>query len=203
MYGMASRGSSGTSIRKIIYINILRKALKLCHLPAIWLVSRSFERSESRRMLRQDINNALKEAMKAKDQLGVATLRLILAALKDRDIAARTKGSGESVGDPEIRELLQKMVRQRRDSIEMYEKGGRADLAEREAAEIEVISRFLPRPLSDAEVQTAITEVIAELEANSIKDMGRVMAVLKERYAGHMDFGRASAEVKRSLMGDG
>lgn len=203
MYGMASQGSSGTSIRKIIYINILRKALKLCHLPAIWLVSRSFERSESRRMLRQDINNALKEAMKAKDQLGVATLRLILAALKDRDIAARTKGSGESVGDSEIRELLQKMVRQRRDSIEMYEKGGRADLAEREAAEIEVISRFLPRPLSDAEVQTAITEVIAELEANSIKDMGRVMAVLKERYAGHMDFGRASAEVKRSLMGDG
>jgi uncharacterized protein YqeY len=203
MYGMASRGSSGTSIRKIIYINILRKALKLCHLPAIWLVSRSFERSESRRMLRQDINNALKEAMKAKDQLGVATLRLILAALKDRDIAARTKGSGESVGDPEIRELLQKMVRQRRDSIEMYEKGGRADLAEREAAEIEVISRFLPRPLSDAEVQTAITEVIAELGANSIKDMGRVMAVLKERYAGHMDFGRVSAEVKRSLMGDG
>jgi uncharacterized protein YqeY len=153
-------------------------------------------------MLRQDINNALKEAMKAKDQLGVATLRLILAALKDRDIAARTKGSGESVGDPEIRELLQKMVRQRRDSIDMYEKGGRTDLAEREAAEIEVIQRFLPRPLSDSEMQAAIVEVIAELEAGSIKDMGRVMAVLKERYAGHMDFGRASAEVKRSLMGD-
>ena len=152
-------------------------------------------------MLRQDINSALKDAMKAKDQLSVATLRLILAALKDRDIAARTKGSSESVGDPEIHELLQKMVRQRRDSIEMYEKGGRKDLADREAGEIEVIQRFLPRPLSEAEMQTAISEVIAELEASSIKDMGRVMGVLKERYAGHMDFGRASAEVMRSWMG--
>ena len=93
------------------------------------------------------------------------------------------------------------MVRQRRDSIEMYEKGGRQDLADREAGEIEVIQRFLPRPLSEAEMKAVIVEAIAELEANSIKDMGRVMGVLKERYAGHMDFGRASAEVKRSLMG--
>jgi uncharacterized protein YqeY len=152
-------------------------------------------------MLRQDISSALKVAMKAKDQLSVATLRLILAALKDRDIAARTKGSSEAVGDPEILELLQKMVRQRRDSIEMYEKGGRQDLADREAGEIEVIQRFLPRPLSESEMKAVIVEAIAELEANSIKDMGRVMGVLKERYAGHMDFGRASAEVKRSLMG--
>ncbi|MDX1400999.1 MAG: GatB/YqeY domain-containing protein [Kiloniellales bacterium] len=151
-------------------------------------------------MLRQNINQSLKDAMKAKDEIGTATLRLILAALKDRDIAARSNGKAEGVDEAEILEMLQKMVRQRRDSIEMYEKGGRKDLAEREAQEIEVITGFLPQPMSDAEIAEAIEAAIAELDASSIKDMGRIMGHLKQSFTGRMDFGKASAEVKRRLM---
>jgi uncharacterized protein YqeY len=150
-------------------------------------------------MLRARLNDDLKDALKAKDQLAVATLRLILAALKDRDIAARGKGNSDGVADDAILELLQKMVRQRRESIEAYQNGGRRDLAEREAAEIEVIKRFLPKELDEAEVQSAIEQTIAELEANSIKDMGKVIGTLKERYAGRMDFGKASQMVKQRL----
>lgn len=150
-------------------------------------------------MYRSELNDALKHAMRAKDACAVSTLRLILAALKDRDIAARGKGKSDGIGDDEILELLHKMIRQRRDSIELYEKGGRQDLADREAEEIEVIERFLPPQLDEAEVQGAVQEVIEELEAGTIKDMGRVMAALKERYAGRMDFGKASALVKEHL----
>ncbi len=150
-------------------------------------------------MLRARLNDDLKNALKAKDQLAVATLRLILAALKDRDIAARGKGNSDGVKDEEILELLQKMVRQRRDSIEAYQNGGRQDLAEREAAEIEVIKRFLPEELDEAAVQSAIEQTIAELQASSVKDMGKVIGTLKERYAGRMDFGRASQLVKQRL----
>lgn len=150
-------------------------------------------------MLRARLNDDLKHALKAKDQLAVATLRLILAALKDRDIAARGKGNSDGVKDEEILELLQKMVRQRRESIEAYRNGGRQELAEREAAEIEVIKRFLPKELDEAEVQSAIEQTIAELEASSIKDMGKVIGTLKERYAGRMDFGKASRMVKQRL----
>ncbi len=150
-------------------------------------------------MLRARLNDDLKNALKAKDQLAVATLRLILAALKDRDIAARGKGNSDGVKDDEILELLQKMVRQRRDSIEAYRNGGRQDLAEREAAEIEVIKRFLPEELDEAAVQSAIEQTIAELQASSVKDMGKVIGTLKERYAGRMDFGKASQLVKRRL----
>jgi len=150
-------------------------------------------------MLRARLNDDLKNALKAKDQLAVATLRLILAALKDRDIAARGKGNSDGVKDDEILELLQKMVRQRRDSIEAYRNGGRQDLAEREAAEIEVIKRFLPEELDEAAVQSAIEQTIAELQASSVKDMGKVIGTLKERYAGRMDFGKASQLVKQRL----
>ncbi len=137
--------------------------------------------------------------MKAKDQCAVSTLRLILAALKDRDIAARGKGRSDGIGEEEILDMLQKMVRQRHDSIEMFRKGERQDLVDKESAEITVIEGFLPKQLDESEVRGAVTEVIGEFEARTIKDMGRVMRALKERYAGRMDFGRASALVKERL----
>lgn len=150
-------------------------------------------------MLRQELNDSLKKAMKAKDSCATSTIRLILAALKDRDIAARTQGSDEKLNDDQILEVLQKMVRQRRDAIEMYAKGGRQDLADREQREIEIIEGFLPKPLSDAESKTAVREVISELGASSIKEMGQVMGELKRRYPGRMDFSKASAMVKEAL----
>ncbi len=150
-------------------------------------------------MFRAELSDALKDAMRAKEVRAVSTLRLILAALKDRDIAARGKGNSEGVGDDDILDLLQKMVRQRRDSIELFEKGDRQDLADKEAEEIEVIQRFLPKQLDPDQMRGAVQEVIEELEAATIKDMGRVMAALKERYAGRMDFGKASALVKDRL----
>ncbi|MEX2632004.1 MAG: GatB/YqeY domain-containing protein [Tistlia sp.] len=150
-------------------------------------------------MLRQQLNDALKEAMRARDQRALATIRLILAALKDRDIQARTEGRGDGVEEQEILEMLQKMVRQRRDAIELYAKGQRQDLVEREEQEIAVIERFLPKPLDEAESDQAVSDAIVELEAGSIKDMGRVMSLLKERYPGRMDFARASQAVKARL----
>ena len=150
-------------------------------------------------MLRARLNDDLKQALKAQDKVALATLRLILAALKDRDIAARSKGNCDGIGDEEILELLQKMVRQRRDSIEAYETAGRQELADREAGEIEVIKRFLPKELDETEVQSAVDQTIEELEANSIKDMGKVIGALKQRYSGRMDFSKASQMVKQRL----
>ena len=150
-------------------------------------------------MFRTELSDALKDAMRAKEVRAVSTLRLILAALKDRDIAARGKGKSEGIGDDDILDLLQKMVRQRRDSIELFEQGDRQDLADKEAEEIEIIQRFLPKHLDPDQVRGAVQEVIEELEAATIKDMGRVMAALKERYAGRMEFGKASALVKERL----
>ncbi len=150
-------------------------------------------------MFRTELSDALKDAMRAKEARAVSTLRLILAALKDRDIAARGKGNSEGIGDKDILDLLQKMVRQRRESIELYEKGDRQDLADKEAEEIEVIQRFLPKQLDPDQLRGAVQEVIEELGAATIKDMGRVMAALKERYAGRMEFGKASALVKERL----
>lgn len=150
-------------------------------------------------MLRQELTDSLKEAMKAQDRSATSTIRLILAALKDRDIAARTQGSDEKLSDDQILEVLQKMVRQRRDSIEMYTRGGRQDLVDREAREIEIIEGFLPKPLSDAEAKDAVREVISDLGASSLKEMGRVMGELKQRYPGRMDFSKASAIVKEAL----
>jgi uncharacterized protein YqeY len=150
-------------------------------------------------MLRARLNDELKAAMKTKDQRAVSTVRLILAALKDRDIAARTKGNTEGIGEDEIFELLQKMVRQRRESIELYEQGKRLDLAQQEREEIAIIERFLPRQMSDADMAEAVSAVIAELGVDSIKDMGRVMAALKQRHSSQMDFSKASALVKQRL----
>jgi len=151
-------------------------------------------------MLRARLNDALKDAMKAKDQCATATLRLILAALKDRDIASRGNGASEGVSNDQILELLQKMIRQRRESIEAFKKGERPDLVEKEEQEIKVIERFLPKPLSEQEAKEAIEGVISELQASTIKDMGKVMGALKQRYPGRMDFGKASAVVKQALV---
>jgi hypothetical protein len=137
--------------------------------------------------------------MKQKKQVAVSTLRLILTAIKDRDIAARSKGNDEGISDSEILQVLQTMVRQRHESIEMYNQGNRPELAAREAEEILVIEDFMPRQLDDGEISKAIEVVIAETGAASIKDMGKAMGALRERYAGQMDFGKASAKLKASL----
>ncbi|WP_119459124.1 GatB/YqeY domain-containing protein [Rhodospirillaceae bacterium SYSU D60014] len=150
-------------------------------------------------MLRARLNDALKAAMKAKDQRSTSTLRLILAALKDRDIAARSRGNTEGIGDDEIIDMMQKMIRQRRDSITLYEQGGRTELAQQESEEIDIIQGFLPQQMDMAESQAAVDQAIADVGAASIKDMGRVMASLKERYAGRMDFAKAGTLVKQKL----
>jgi len=149
--------------------------------------------------MRTELNDALKSAMKEKDGLATSTLRLIQAALKDRDIAARSKGNTDGIADEEILGLLQSMIKQRRDSIDAYKKGGRMELAEREAGEIAIIERFLPKQMSADEVSQAVDGVLAELEAATLKDMGKVMGALKERFPGRMDFGKASALVKEKL----
>ena len=150
-------------------------------------------------MLRDQLRESLKQAMKAKDQRAVSTLRLILAALKDRDIAARTETSRELLGDDEILSLLAKMIKQREDSILAYEAGKRPELADAERAEIAVILEFMPKQMSADDAKAAIAKVIADLGATSIKDMGKVMATLKERFAGQMDFAKASGAVKDAL----
>ena len=150
-------------------------------------------------MLRARLSEALKTAMRERDQAAVSTVRLILAALKDRDIAARGKGNAEGIGEPEILQLLQSMVKQRRESIELYAKGGRQDLVDQEAREIVVIERFLPQQMDEAAMSAAIAAVAAEAGATGIKDMGRVMTLLRERHAGQMDFARASQLVKQTL----
>jgi uncharacterized protein len=149
--------------------------------------------------LRVQIGAALKDAMKAKEGVAVSTLRLIMAALKDRDIAVRAKGNLDGVKDDEILGLLQSMIKQRRDSIVHYEKGNRPELAAREADEIAVIERFLPAQLSEDDMKSAVKAVIEKENASSLKDMGRIMAVLKAGYAGSMDFSKASAMVKELL----
>ncbi len=151
--------------------------------------------------LRDRINDSLKEAMKAKDAKRVATLRLVNAALKDKDIAARTETSRELLGDDEILSLMAKMIKQREDSIAAYTAGNRPELAEAEQGEIAIIREFMPKQMSLDEAKTAIAAVIAQVGATSIKDMGKVIAALKERYAGQMDFGKASGQVKDALSG--
>ena len=151
-------------------------------------------------MLRQQLNDALKEAMKAQQSRAVSTLRLILAALKDRDIANRTEDADDGgISDDQILQLLQSMIKQRRDSIEAYLKGGRQELADGEAEEIDIIQRFLPDQMDDKELAEAVEQVIAETGASSIKDMGNVMGMLRGKFAGQMDFGKASALVKARL----
>ncbi len=150
-------------------------------------------------MLRATLNDALKTAMKAKDQRATSTLRLILAALKDRDIAARGTGSSEPISDAAILEMLQKMVKQRQESIELYRKGAREDLVKQEQEEIVIIESFLPKQMDEAEMTRAVDAAIAAVGATGIKDMGKTIAALKKDYAGRMDFAKASGVVKRRL----
>ena len=149
--------------------------------------------------MRDALSSALKDAMRAKDKTAVATLRLVLAALKDRDIAARTASDRTEVDDSQILVMLQTMVKQRHGSIEMYEQGGRPELAQRERDEIGIIERFLPRQLDDAEIEAAVAGVIEEIGADSLKRMGKVMAALRARYTGQLDFGKAGAIAKQRL----
>ncbi len=142
--------------------------------------------------MRERIQMAMKEAMKSGDKRRLSTLRLVTAAIKDRDIAAR-------VDDSEILALLQKMIKQRRESAEIYTQGGRQELAEQEAAEIAIIEEFLPQQMSEDEIRVAAKAVIEELGASGLKDMGRVMGALKTKYSGEMDFSKASSMVKEAL----
>ena len=150
-------------------------------------------------MLREQISTTTKEAMKAKDSVTVGTLRLISAALKDRDIAARGTGNSDGISDGDILGLLQSMIKQRRDSIEMYNQGNRPELAEAEQVEIGIIEQFLPQQMNDDEISAAVDAAIASCDATSIKDMGKVMGVIKGTHAGQMDFGKASQVVKAKL----
>ena len=150
-------------------------------------------------MLRDKLNEAMKDAMRARDTAALGTIRLILAKLKEVDIAARTEASREGVADDRILSMLQGMIKQRNESVALYEKGNRADLAEKEKAEIAVIERFLPRQMDEAAVDAAIREAIAATGAASIKDMGKVVGQLKAKYAGQIDFSKASAAVKKAL----
>jgi uncharacterized protein YqeY len=151
-------------------------------------------------LLREQINDAVKEAMKAQDKLRLSTLRLVNAAFKNADIEARGAGKA-ALADGDLLGILQKLIKQREESAELYQKGGRAELAAQERAEIEVIKGFLPQPLSDADAKAAISAVIQETGASGMKDMGKVIAALKERYAGRMDFGKVSGIVKGMLTG--
>ncbi len=147
--------------------------------------------------MRDQFTSELKAAMKSGDKRRVDTIRMIAAALKDKDIEAR--GAGKTIGDDDILALLQKMVKSRQESQEIYEKAGREDLARQESEEIAVIRSFLPEPLDEAEVEAAINAALTETGAASIKDMGKVVAALKARFAGRMDFAKASAAVKAKL----
>ncbi|PTW51050.1 MULTISPECIES: GatB/YqeY domain-containing protein [Rhodovulum] len=149
--------------------------------------------------LRTRISAALKAAMKDREADRLGTLRLINAAIKDRDIAARTEGGEDGVGEAEVLAILARMVKQRQESARAYEEGGRLDLAERERDEIGVIEDFLPRQLTEDEVDAAIGAAIVETQANSIRDMGRVMALLKAEYAGRMDFAAVGPAVRQRL----
>jgi uncharacterized protein YqeY len=150
-------------------------------------------------MLRARFNEQLKTAMKEKNARTLSTVRLILAKLKERDIDARGKGNAEGIAEAEIQQMLQGMVKQRRESIELYEKGGRQELAQQERDEIAVIESFLPQQMGDPEIEAAIRAAIAETGAASAKDMGRVMALLRERHAGQMDMSKASGAAKKLL----
>ena len=150
-------------------------------------------------MLRDKLNDGMKGAMKSGDKLRLSTLRLVNAAIKNADIEART--ASKALTDDDLLGLLQKMIKQRQESVELYDKGGRKELADQERGEIEIIKGFLPQQMSDDEAKAAIGEIIKQEGATSVKDMGKVMAALKAAYAGKMDFGKASGLVKQQLAG--
>lgn len=148
---------------------------------------------------REEFNSELKNALKSQNKAAVSTIRLILAALKDRDISARGDGRSEGINENEILSMLQSMIKQRKDSIKMYEDAGRTELAQQESDEIKVIETFLPKQLDDEQVQKEIAAIIAETGADNIKDMGKVMGQLKSRFAGQIDMGKAGGMVKEKL----
>jgi uncharacterized protein YqeY len=150
-------------------------------------------------VLRNDINAAIKDAMKARDERRVSTLRLVNAAIQNAEIEAER--AGKSLSDEDVLGLLQKLVKQRQESAELYDKGGRSELADKERGEIAIIRVYLPQQMSEAEAKAAIAETIKQTGAQSVKDMGKVMAALKQAYAGKMDFGKASGLVKAQLAG--
>jgi uncharacterized protein YqeY len=152
-------------------------------------------------MLREQITEAMKDAMRAREPETLSTVRMILAGIKDKDIAARPSGNAGGIGDPEILSLLQTMVKQRRESVALYRQGNRDDLVAKEEGEIAVIERFLPQQMDAAETDAAIAAAIAESGAASIKDMGKVMAALKAKYSGQMDFSTVGPAVKAKLGG--
>jgi hypothetical protein len=149
--------------------------------------------------MRTRLNDDLKAAMKAGDKRRVSTLRMVTSAIKDKDIAARGGAADGHIGDPEIVELMTKLIKTREESAKLYTEGGRPELAENERAEIAIIREYLPVQMSDDEVEAAIRAVVAEVCAASVKDMGKVMAALKERYTGRMDLGKAGGTVKKVL----
>jgi len=149
-------------------------------------------------MLRDNINNAVKDAMKARDERLVGTLRMMNAAIKNADIEARGQGKAP-LNEADLMSLFQKMIKQRQESAELYEKGARPELAAQEKAEIEIITAYLPQQMSDVEAGSAISSLLKEINAETMKDMGRAMAALKERFAGKMDFGKASGKIKELL----
>ncbi len=151
-------------------------------------------------MLRDEINNAIKDAMKAKDERKLSTLRMVNSSLKNADIDARGQGK-RPLSDEDLLGLLQKMIKQRQESVALYDKGGRPELAAAEREEIAVISAYLPKQMSDDEVNAAIAAIVKETGAAGMKDMGKVIAALKAKYAGQMDFGKASGLVKAALTG--
>jgi uncharacterized protein YqeY len=149
-------------------------------------------------VLRDDINDNLKNAMKARDERRVGTLRMVNAGIKNADIEARGQGK-PPLGDAEVLSLLQKMIKQRQESLDLYEKGGRPELAAQERSEIEIISGYLPKQMSDAEIAAAVQAAVTEAAATTMKDMGKVVGILRAKYAGQMDFAKASAQVKDAL----
>jgi uncharacterized protein YqeY len=151
-------------------------------------------------MLRDAINNAVKDAMRAKNERALSTLRMVNSTIKNADIEARGQGK-PPLSDGDLLGVLQKMIKQRQESVELYDKGGRADLAAQEREEIAIISGYLPKQMSEDDVKAAIAATIAESGANGIKDMGKVIGALKAKYAGQMDFGKASGVVKAALTG--
>ncbi len=150
-------------------------------------------------MIRKRLMDAQKEAMREREAKRLSTLRLVNAAIKDKDIAARTEESSEGVSDAEIMGILAKMIKQRQDSSKIFEEAGRIELAEGERAEIKVIEEFLPKQLSESEVDAAIAAAVAKVGASSIRDMGKIMGELKSKYTGQMDFGKVGAAVKAAL----
>lgn len=152
-------------------------------------------------MLREELKKQLVEAMKSKNDAVVSTIRLINAAIKQKDIEARPSGNTDGIDDAAILSLMQSMIKQRRESIDMYKKGGRPELAAAEQSEIDVIQTFLPQQMSEEEMKKAIADIIAATGASSIKDMGKVMGALRGKYAGQMDFGAASSLIKQMLAG--